>query len=282
MNLGDAESEELECVPPLHTRLRGGEVLVGSWMQFGSPAVMEYLSTMGFDWLTVDLEHTDITIERFAELMRGAGGRIPVFARVKENAPLDIRQVLDVGAVGVIVPLIRTAGDARAAVAAAKYPPLGDRGYAHCRANDYGRAFESYAATANETTIVLVMVETRDAVENIDQILEVQGLDGVVIGPYDLSGSYGTPGQTDTAQMRDALSRVGEACLRHGKTAGVHVVVPTADSLERAVRQGFRFIAAGMDTVFLEHGGKTCLELVTSVTGEVTDSPWIPARTNGR
>ena len=232
---------------------------VGTWIQAGHPTVAEALATAGFDWIAADCEHTDIGPREFADLARAMQGKAVPLARVRENDTLAIRQVLDMGACGVIVPLVNSADEARAAVAAARYPPDGIRGYAFCRANDWGVNFDDYARTANDNIAVVVMIESKQGVENIDEILAVDGADGVFIGPYDMSGSYGMPGRTDHATVRDACARVSEACDKAGKSAGIHVVIPTPEAVREAVDGGFTFIAVGVDTVFLTESARAAL-----------------------
>ena len=213
------------------------QTTIGSWIQTGSEAVAEVLANAGFDWIAADIEHTDIDISGFQSIARGMYGRGAVpMARVRENDTLAIRQVLDAGAQGVIVPLINSAEEAKKAVQAAKYPPAGVRGFAFCRANNWGVDFDSYAKTANNDVAVVVMIESKEAVENIDKILEVQGVDGVFIGPYDMSGSYGITGQTSHATIKKACEKVSKACEKHGKSAGIHIVLPEEDSVKKLLK----------------------------------------------
>ncbi len=245
---------------PVRKALLERRVTLGTWIQVGHAAVAEVLATAGYDWLCADSEHTDIGLAEFAALARGMHGRGPVpLVRVRENDTLAIRQMLDLGAMGVIVPLVDTAGEAEAAVRSAKYPPQGVRGFAFHRGNNWGAEFADYAARANDDIAVVVMIESRQAVENIDAILAVEGVDGVFIGPYDMSGSYGIPGKTTEPVIREACARVVEACRKAGKSAGIHVVLPTRESIEHSVRQGFTFIAVGVDTIFLGEGARTAL-----------------------
>jgi len=183
-------------------------------------------------------------------------------ARVRENDTLAIRQVLDMGAECVIVPLVNSREDAVRAVQAAKYPPEGVRGFGYARMNDWGRDFASYAARANRDIAVIVMIESKEAVENIDGILSADGVDGVFIGPYDMSGSYGITGQTDSPIILDACDRVAKACLRHGKAADQHIVIPTAENIAAARAQGFSLLALGTDTVFLRAGADSAIALI--------------------
>ncbi len=233
----------------------------GSWLQIGPyPALAEILANAGYDWLGVDCEHSDIDVEGFTALIRGMYGRGSVpLARVRENDTLAIRQMLDAGAQGVIVPLVNTADAARKAVAAAKYPPQGIRGFCFSRMNDYGCDFDDYAATANDNIAVVVMIESKQAVENIDAILAVDGVDAVFIGPYDMSGSYGLTGQPDHPVIRDACRTVIDACATHGKSAGLHLVKPTPENIAQTIADGFTFIALGVDMVFLDQAARSAL-----------------------
>lgn len=251
---------------PVRRALLGRRPTLGTWIQAGHPVVAEVFSAAGFDWIAADMEHTDISVEGFSALARAMAPARP-FARVKENDVLAIRQVLDAGAEGVIVPLVNTADEARRAVEAAKYPPEGVRGFAFCRANRWGADFDRYAEEANRDVAVVVMAESRQAVENIDAILDVEGVDGVFIGPYDMSGSYGVAGQTGHPLVRDACAAVSAACARRGKSAGIHIVKPGPGAVRDALAGGFTFIALGMDTVFLAEGAAAVLRQATPSLG---------------
>ncbi len=246
---------------PVRRALLERTLSLGTWVQIAHPAVAEVLAGAGFDWVCADAEHTEIGPAEFASLARGLHGRGPVpLVRVRENSTLAIRQMLDLGAQGVIVPLVGSAAEAEAAVRAAKYPPRGVRGFAFHRGNAWGADFADYAARANDEVAVVVMVESREAVDSIDAILAVDGVDGVFIGPYDLSGSYGIPGDTGAPVVRQACARVLAACARAGKAAGLHVVLPAPGAVARAVADGFTFLALGTDTVFLREAALKALE----------------------
>lgn len=240
--------------------LKNGLPVYGSWIQTGSAVAAEVLANAGFQWIAVDMEHTETSLESFTNIVRAMEryGTFPM-VRASENNVIEIRRYLDCGAKGIIVPMVRSAQDAQNAVAACKYPPEGVRGFAFVRANDWGERFDDYVKRANDETIVIVMIETKDAVENIDEILSVEGVDGVFIGPYDLSGSYGIPGQTAHKQVKDAMQTVLAACKRHNKAAGQHIVTPTTENVAEAISAGFTFLALGMDTVFLSEGAKSAL-----------------------
>ena len=236
-------------------------VTLGSWIQLGHPGIAEILANVGFEWIVVDCEHTDIDVAEFTSIARAMHGRGAVpLVRVRENDTLTIRQMLDVGAEGVIVPLVNNAEEARNAVKAVKYPPEGIRGFAFSRANDYGAQFSEYVSNANKNTVVLVMIESKEAVKNIDSILAVDGIDGVFMGPYDLSGSYGVVGETSHPLLLSAYRSVVKAAEKAGKTAGIHVVIPKKETIIRAINDGFEFIALGMDDVYLDQGSRDALK----------------------
>ena len=240
--------------------LRKKRPLLGAWIQIGHPAVAEILAGAGFDWICVDLEHGAIGIESLAEIFRvvAAFDCMPV-VRVPANDPVWIHRSLDAGARGIIVPMVNTAAEAEAAVREAKYPPRGKRGYGYARANVYGARFDACARRANRELAVIVQIEHREAIANLEAILDVDGVDGTFIGPYDLSGSFGIPGQFEHPDMRKALARYRAVCKRRGKAMGMHVVRPGAKNVAKAVRDGYTLIALGLDTVFLQEAASRAL-----------------------
>jgi 2-dehydro-3-deoxyglucarate aldolase len=202
----------------------------------------------------VETEHTAIDNSEALRLfiaIEGAGA-IPL-ARLAWNDPIQAKALLDSGAAGVIVPMVNTKEDAELAVGMVKYPPMGFRGVGLARAQGYGRTFDEYVERTNEDSLLIVQIEHIDAVNNIDEILSVPGIDGTFIGPYDLSSSLGVHGQLDHPQVEAAKQRALESALSHGVVPGIHLVHPdtAAEDLAQAVEQGYRFIALGTDILFL-------------------------------
>jgi len=251
---------------PVRKALIERKVTFGTWIQLPYAGIAEILANAGYEWIAADCEHADIDMKEFIELARGMHGRgaMPL-VRVRENDTLAIRRMLDGGAEGVIVPLVNTAEQARTAVAAAKYPPLGIRGYCFSRMNNYGEDFDQYAKEANDNIAVVVMIESKKAVENIDKILAVDGVDGVLIGPYDMSGSYGIPGQTSHPDISAACKAVIDACCRAGKSAGLHIVKVSPKAIQEALDAGFTFIVLGADVVFLSEAAGNVLKTARSI-----------------
>jgi 2-keto-3-deoxy-L-rhamnonate aldolase RhmA len=241
------------------------DVTLGTWLQISNATAAEVLANAGFDWIAIDIEHTDIDVSSLTQLLRGMYGRgVAPIARVTRNDTLEIRRALDVGSAGVLVPFVNTADEARRAVAAAKYPPLGVRGFSFSRANDWGVNFDTEARSANESTSVIVMIESREGVEQIEEIVAVPGVDAVFIGPYDLSGSYGVPGQTQDPRVREACNRVIAAAVAANKSVGLLLVRPTLAAAQRAVTDGYNLLCIGIDTVFLDQGARAARALALS------------------
>ena len=239
----------------LKYKLNNGETTFGSWLMTPNHVSAEIMAGNGFDWLVVDCEHTDITLESVSKFCLAVRGQsTPLLARVRECDNLAIRQVLDIGVDGIIVPLINNAKEAALAVSSAKFPPDGIRGFSFGRSNNWGSNFDEYVTEANNRTVVIVMIESVEAVENIYEILEVDGIDGVFIGPYDLSGSYGVVGQTSHPKIMAARKRVIDACTKTKKSAGIHLLYADHDSIQTAIQQGFTFIALDTDVTYISTG----------------------------
>jgi len=236
----------------LKKRLADCELTIGSWLSFGYTPVCEMMAKAGFDWLVVDMEHAAISIWQMQQLIQiiDLAGCVPL-VRVGSNDPALIKRVMDAGAHGVIVPMVNSKADAQKAVDAVQYPPLGSRGVGLARAQAYGIGFEEYRKWAQEETVLIVQIEHIEGVTNLEDILAVDGVDGFIVGPYDLSGSLGVPGDFDHPSMVDALREVERYIQKGHKVAGYHVVHSNHDELLSRIAEGHRFIAYGDDMVFL-------------------------------
>ncbi|MDR3200051.1 MAG: hypothetical protein LBT68_01220 [Spirochaetales bacterium] len=248
---------------PVKKKLLEGKPSFGSWIQVPHPSVAEVLSAIGFDWLAVDMEHSDAGVAQYSDIIRGMYGRGPVpMARVQENDTLVIRRLLDAGAWGVIVPMINSAKEAEKAVKAVKFPPHGIRGAGFARANDYGVGFDDYIK-ASEDILIMAMCETKESVENIEEIVAVDGIDGIFMGPYDLSMSYGIPGKTNEPIMVSARRKVLDACKKAGKAPGLHHFNLTRESIKGILDEGFLFVALGVDVAFIQGGARAAFSAAT-------------------
>jgi 2-keto-3-deoxy-L-rhamnonate aldolase RhmA len=248
-------------VNKLRVALLKKELSLGTWIQIGHPAVAEILARVGYDWICVDMEHGSIDIETLTDLFRAieVNDVVPI-ARLPLNDPIWIRRSLDAGAMGLIIPMVNSAQEIQSAIRQAKYPPRGERGYGYSRANSFGIDFKEYIAKANETIAIIAQIEHKDGIENIDSILQVDDLDGVFIGPLDLSGSFGKVGQLDCPEIQEALQRFLESCRKHNKCAGIHIVRPDENVIRNAIKQGYKLITLGVDGVFLEMASASALK----------------------
>ena len=236
----------------LKEKLKNRENTIGSWITIGHQAIIDILSEGGFEWLTIDLEHTAIDYNEVQILIGFIQSHgMAALVRVGKNEEVVIKRVLDAGADGVIVPMICSQEDAKMAVSFVKYPPKGKRGVGLNRAQRYGFGFEEYKKWVEEKSVVIAQIEHVDGVRNIEEIIRVDGIDGIIIGPYDLSGSLGIPGDYDEPIVKDALKKVEEKCLFYGKSMGYHVIEPDFRLVIEKQNAGYNFIAFSVDFLFL-------------------------------
>ena len=226
----------------LKTKINKRELTIGSWLTFSDPAIAEIMARSGFEWLTLDMEHSGLSTGQAQEIIRTVDlcGVAPL-VRVRENQPDMIKRFMDIGAHGVIVPMVNTREDAVRAVEAVKYPPVGKRGVGLSRAQKYCLDFESYRQWNQDNSVVIVQVEHFKAVENLEEIMDIDGVDGFIIGLYDLSGSLGCPGEFEHPDVKKSLEKLFEKSQRHDYRIGQHIVQPIPDLLQEKINAGVRF-----------------------------------------
>jgi 2-keto-3-deoxy-L-rhamnonate aldolase RhmA len=238
-------------------RLRRRDLLVGPLITLGAPAAAEAFALAGCDWVWIDLEHAPLSLDQAQRLIQAVGGRAGTAVRVPWNDPVPIKRALDLGCDAVIVPQVRTAEEARLAVAVAKYPPAGVRSVGIARAQQYGITLPEYVRTANDRVAVIVQVEHVAAVPHLPDILAVPGVDGVIVGPYDLSASLGRPGEIGHADVADAVGAVAAACNDRNVAWGAFA--PGADRARAFRARGATLLAVGTDAMYLWTGARAVL-----------------------
>lgn len=250
----------------LKEKLRNCESSVGSWITLGHPSIAEIMAKAGFDWLTVDMEHSAITLHQGQQLIQVIElcGVVPL-VRVGENNPTIIKRVMDAGAHGVIVPMVNTKDDAVKAVDSVRYPPIGKRGVGLARAQGYGLEFDRYREWVNKESIVIVQIEHVEAIKNLEEILSVEGVDGSIIGPYDLSGSIGMPGEFENPEVQEILNQYENICCKMRKPMGFHVVQPDKEKVQQYIERGYVFLAVGVDILYL---GKKCRDVIMGLRNQ--------------
>jgi 2-dehydro-3-deoxyglucarate aldolase len=236
----------------LKEKLQNKELSIGSWLTIPHQAVIEIMSTAGFEWLTIDMEHSPISIETIMNLIGHIQGNgMQALVRVSKNEEVAIKRVLDAGADGVIVPMIKNKEEAIEAVSFVKYPPLGKRGVGLNRAQKYGTAFDTYQDWVKNNAVVIAQIEHIDAVNNLEDIFSVQGIDGIIVGPYDLSASMGFPGEYDREDVKEALERIDIVAKKLNKPLGFHIVESDHSKILEKINKGYSFLAFSLDFFFL-------------------------------
>ncbi|MDX6598210.1 MAG: 4-hydroxy-2-oxoheptanedioate aldolase [Gaiellales bacterium] len=244
----------------LRARLLAGESTTGCFLGLGSPSVTELLGHVGFDWLVLETEHSAVDVAQLEHMLRalGASGSTPI-VRVPPRDPVFIQRALDLGAGGVIVPLIRSAEEAREVVAATRFPPQGTRSFGPLRAARYSLDYARYLETANDEMLVGFIIETREALESIEEIAAVPGVDVLFLGLFDLCLSLGVdPLALPLPEVDAAIERVLGAGARHGVAVGHSA--RSRDELEQLRARGFRFIGYGTDYFLLLNAARAAFE----------------------
>ena|ERR1019366_3271556 len=237
-------------VPDLGVRLKSSDFLIGTWLTLLDPAVPELLAGSGFDLLVADGEHGPVATSDLVQMLiatRAAG--VPILYRVAANEPVRIMHALDSGASGVVIPQVRTVADVERAVAWCRYPPVGLRGVGPRRASEYGRSATAYMVRANDEVTCCIQIETQEALESLDELLEVPGVDTLLVGPNDLAASLGHTAQITDRAVEDAIAHIVERATAHGIPAGVWTQSTTVARLRR--EQGFRWATVSADYGFI-------------------------------
>ncbi len=238
-------------------------VSLGSWITLNHPSIIEILAETGFHWLCVDLEHTSIDYNDAQLLIATIQTKgLKAYVRVGENNARIIKRVLDAGADGIIVPMINTKEDAQKAVVSVNYPPVGKRGVGLARAQGYGFNFDEYKNKKAKEILLIAQIEHIDAVNNLDDILSVDGIHGTLIGPYDLSGSMGKPGRYDDNDVKQVLNKYEITAKNYDKFIGFHVIQPDHKLVLEKIARGYNFIAFSLDSIFLGQAARTQNQLL--------------------
>ena len=245
---------KLKAIHAIRNKMKRGQPTIGSWMQIPHGSVAEIMGAAGYDWVAVDMEHGSVSVAQLPNLFRALelGNTLPL-VRVAEGAARDCQQALDAGAGGIIVPNIKSADHLIAVRDACRWPPAGKRGVGFSRANLFGGNFRSYTEEAQAPLLVAMLEDVR-ALDELDSILAVEGLDAVLLGPYDLSASLHQTAKFNHPHYLRALKTILRKAQTFSIPLGIHVVEPSTTELKKRIRQGFRFLPFSMDSVLLREG----------------------------
>lgn len=244
----------------------------GNWISIGHPSVTEVSAELGFDFVLVDTEHTTMsleTVENHVRAVDAAAGKTEAVVRVPSSDIVRVKRILDTGAVGVMVPMVESADEAERIVEAVRYPPEGVRGIAGGRASQYGLDMEEYVATANDSVVTIVQIETRAGLQNVGEIADVDGIDAVFVGPADLSGALDVFGDQNSKRLSDAMNRVVRTAHEVGVPVGTLTVDPS--TIEPRVEQGFDFLIVGKDLSSFASAAREAKQTYESALADAED-----------
>ena len=243
--------DRLKAIKNIRNKLKNGQISIGSWMQIPNTSVAEIMGESGYDWVTIDMEHGAFSASQLPDLFRALelGNTLPL-VRLLNDSPSACKQALDSGAGGVIVPMVKSLDQLNKIKQSCSWPPNGTRGVGFSRANLFGKHFEEYRSEA-QNPILIAMIENIEAVKNLDEILSLNGLDAILIGPYDLSASMHLTAEFENQEFKKVISLILNKCNQSDIACGIHVVNPCKIELQNYISKGYRFIAFSIDSVIL-------------------------------
>lgn len=237
-------------------KLKNRELIFGAWTSLAHPQITEmFASIMKPDFVGIDIEHSTISQGEAQRIIAaGQAHGVPVLPRVASHDVEAMRRLCDSGADGLIVPMVNTPQEVEQIVNGCKYPPIGKRGFGIARAQGYGASFEDYTSSWNKKSVLIIQAESITAVENIDRLLDHEQVDGVMVGPYDISGSLGIPGKLSDPKVLKASEKVVEACAKFGKACGTQITtLPNEESIKQAIDSGYTMIVLASDIFLMWH-----------------------------
>ena len=233
-------------------KMKNRERLFGGWISYAHPSITETFARAGFDFIAIDMEHSTISLEQAQRIIAASQSEdVPCLPRPVSHTNDWIKPLLESGADGLIIQMVNTASELQKVIQYLKYPPIGNRSYGVNRAQFYGFDFDEYVENWNASSTFVIQVESIQAVENIEELLAFAEVDGVMIGPYDISGSLGVPGQTSHPLVIEAAKKVIIACERFGKSCGTQVSDPTIENVEDLFQLGYSYAILGSDLFIL-------------------------------
>jgi len=250
----------------LKNKLRSRSLIFGGWISFYHPSIAEIFSRISVDFIAIDMEHTTISLEQAQRIIASTqSNNIPCLPRPVSSSNDITKPLLDSGADGIIYPLISSIDEVNHLVSINKFPPLGKRTYGVNRAHSYGFDFDNYISNWNDSSIIIAQIESIDAVNNIDSILSSGHLDGVMVGPYDISGSLGVPGQTQHPDVSRASKIVINACKDRGISCGTQIADCNSNTVSKAIDAGYNFVILSSDLFVLWNWSASMNSLISSL-----------------
>ena len=247
----------------LKKKLAQRELVFGAWVSFSHPSISEIFARHGFDFLAIDMEHTTISLEQAQRIIAASQSfGVPCLPRPVSHSNDWIKPLLDSGADGIVAPMVNSKHQSESILDLLKFSPEGKRSFGVNRAHGYGSNFAGYVANWNASSVYIAQIETKESVANIADILSSPNLDGVMIGPYDMSGSLGVPGETTHPLVQEAEKTVIAACKSAGKSCGTQLADFSDDNIKNAIAKGYTFIIASSDLFVLNSWAEGAEKLV--------------------
>jgi len=236
----------------LKKRLRNREILFAGWISYAHPSITETFARAGFDFMFIDMEHSTISIEQGQRIIAASQSEgVPCIPRPVSHSNDYLKPLLESGADGLLIQMVETPEQVNALISDIKYPPIGRRTYGVNRAQAYGFDFDEYIHNWNATSTFMLQIESIKGVENIDQLISFDEVDAVMIGPLDIAGSLGVPGQTTHPLVIEASRKVIEACERQGKSCGTQVADANSTTVKALFDLGYNYAILGSDLFVL-------------------------------
>ena len=250
----------------LKLKLKNREIVFAAWVSFGHPSITEIFAQGPFDFLAIDMEHSTINLEQAQRIIAAsqAFGK-PCLPRPVSHSNDYIKPLLDSGADGLIAPLVSSNSEVVSLLEKIKFPPQGKRSFGVNRAHNYGLNFDNYISTWNQNSIFIPQIETRQAVENIESIIENEQVDAVMVGPYDLSGSFGFPGEINHPQVVEAQQKIISACTKKGKSCGTQVKIFSEAEVKNTISLGYNLIFSSSDLFILADWTQSASKIVMNI-----------------
>lgn len=247
----------------LRSKFRSRELLFGSWISYSHPSISENFAQHGFDFSVIDMEHSTINLEQAQRIIAANQAfNVPCLPRPVSHSNDWIKPLLESGADGLVAPMVNSKSDAKQLIQHIKYPPNGKRSFGVNRAQNYGSSFSEYIASWNAQSVFMAQIESKEGVENLTEILKVEDVDAVMIGPYDLSGSYGHPGNLNHESVLKAEKIIIEECKQASISCGTQLADFSDSNVELALKKGYTFIIASSDLFVLNNWANSAEKLM--------------------
>ena len=236
----------------LKSKFKNCDLIFGGWVSYPEVSITETFTSTEIDFLAIDMEHSSISLEEAKKIIISShGNETPCLPRQVSHTNIFTKPLLEFGCDGMIFPMVNNLNDLRNIINDFKYAPIGKRSYGLNRAQNYGFKFDEYVNEWNDSSSLIIQIESKEGVNNLSEILKNENVDGVMIGPYDLAGSYGYPGNLEHEIVKDACKKVIDICKQNNKSCGTQITDISSQNISEKINQGYNFIILSSDLFVL-------------------------------